>query len=139
MSAATPETELRAALQDLLFAVATADVPALQALFCDDATMHFPMGEPHGLIVGRAAIAARFERLFGTLRARLPGPPYARFKIEEFAYLPLDARHAAVYATLSVDGRIGRRTLLMRRDPQAYRILHLHASNVGGARGGESA
>ncbi len=139
MNAATPEAELRQVLHDLLFAVATIDLAALQALFCNDATMHFPMGPPHGLIVGRPAIVARFERLFGELRARLPGPPYARFKIEEFAFLPLDARHAALYATLTVDGRIGRRTLLMRRDPDVFRILHLHASNAAAPRGGESA
>ena len=137
MSAAPLEAELRQVLQDLLYAIAIGDAAALETMWCAEATMHFQFGEPKGLIVGRAAVVERFRRLFAELAARMPGgPPYVRFKIEEFAADVLDARCAAVYATITVDGRIGRRTLLLRREPQAYKILHLHASNVGGGGGG---
>ena len=139
MNGAALELQLRKALQDLLFAIAVGDLSALEPLWCEDATMHFPFGQPQGLIVGRLAVLARFQRMFTELAARVPAPPYVRFKIEEFAGLELDQRHAAVYATLAVDGRVGRRTLILRRDPEAFRILHLHASNIGGARGPESA
>ena len=133
MSAVPPEAELRQALQDLLYAIAIADRGSLEALWCPDATMHFQFGQPPGLIVGRPAVVERFERLFAQLMKRAPGPPYVRFKIEEFASIVLDARHAAVYATVTTDNRIGRRTLIFRREPQAWRILHLHASNLSTA------
>lgn len=139
MSAAPLEVQLRKTLQDLLFAIAVGDLAALEPLWCEEATMHFPFGQPQGMIVGRPAVLARFQRMFTELAARLPAPPYVRFKIEEFAGLALGERHAAVYATLAVDGRVGRRTLILRREPEALRILHLHASNIGGARGPEVA
>ncbi len=139
MNAAPPEVELRQLLQDLLYAIAIADLESLERLFCADATMHFQFGQPPGLIVGQPAVADRFRRMFTELVARAPGPPYVRFKIEEFAALVLDARHAAAYATVTVDNKIGRRTLICRREPQAYRILHLHASNLNPARGPEAA
>lgn len=139
MSEAGLEAELRQALQDLLWATAIGDLAVLEPLWCVDATMHFPFGNPQGLIVGRPAVLERFRRMFAELAARLPGAPYVRFKIEEFAGYALGDRHAVVNATVAFDGRIGRRTLILRREPQAFRILHLHASNVGGARGPESA
>ena len=139
MSAAPPEVELRQALQDLLYAIAIGDLGLLEPLWCSDATMHFQFGEPPGLIAGRQAVLERFRRLFTELAARVAGPPYVRFKIEEFACQLLDGRHAAVYATVTVDNRIGRRTLIYRREPQAFRILHLHASNLGAGRGAGSA
>lgn len=139
MSAAPLEAQLRQVLQDLLYAIAIGDPAALEPLWCDEATMHFQFGQPPGLIVGRPAVLERFRRLFAELAARVPGPPYVRFKIEEFACLALDARHAAAYATVTVDGRIGRRTLILRREPQGFRILHLHASNLGATRGPEAA
>ena len=135
MSAAPLEVQLRQAFQDLQYAIAIGDLAALEALWCAEATMHFQFGQPAGLIVGRPAVVARFQRLFQQLAARAPGPPYVRFKIEEFACLALDAQHAAAYATLTVDGRTGRRTLLYRREPAGWRILHLHASNFGAERG----
>ncbi len=129
MSAA-PAEEARQTLQDLLYSIAIGDAALLENLWCADGTMHFQFGQPPGLIIGRPAVVERFQKLFTELAARSSGPPYVRFKIEEFASLVLDARHAAAYATVTVDGRIGRRTLILRREPQAYRILHLHASNI---------
>ena len=139
MNGASLEAELRQALQDFLWAIAIGDSAALEALWCEDGTMHFAFGRPHGLIQGRAAVLERFRRMFAELAARHGSPPYVRFKIEEFAAVALDARHAVVYATLAFDGRIGRRTLILRREPAGPRILHLHASNFGASPGPEAA
>jgi hypothetical protein len=140
VSAVAPEAEARQLLHDLLYAIAIGDAAVLEPMWCDDATMIFQFGQPQGLIAGRPAVVDRFRRLFAGLAARLPGgAPYVRFKIEEFVFLPLDPRHAVVCATLAVDGRVGRRTLILRREPQAYRILHLHASNLSEARGPDAA
>jgi hypothetical protein len=133
------EGEVRQLLHDFLYSIAVGDLEALERLWCSDATMHFAFGEPQGLIVGRPAVVERFRRMFTELAARQPNPPYVRFKTEDFAAVVLDAGHAAVYATLAFDGRVGRRTLICRREPAGFRILHLHASNIGGARGPESA
>jgi hypothetical protein len=138
MSAAAPDDELRQVVQDLLYAIAIGDLGALEALWCAEGSLFFQFGQPPGLIVGRAAVLERFGRMFTQLAGRVPGPPYIRFKIEEIAAVTIDARHAAVYATVTVDGRIGRRTLIVRREPQAMRILHLHASNFSTERAPEA-
>ena len=135
MSGAALDAELRQLLQDLLYAIAIGDAGALETLLCSDATLYFQFGQPPGLIVGRAAVVERFARMFKQLAGRVPGPPYVRFNIEEIAAQPIDARHAAIYALVTTDGRIGRRTLIVRRNPQAFRILHLHASNFSTERG----
>ena len=137
MSAPALEAELRGLLQDLLYAIAMGDVAALERLYCEDGTLLFAFGQPSGLIVGRAAVLERFRRMFAELAARHGSPPYTRFKIEEFAVQPLDGRYAAAYATLSVDGRIGRRTVIFREEGGERRILHLHASNIGAPRAGD--
>jgi hypothetical protein len=139
VSTGLTEPVLRQVLQDLTYAIAMGDLASLGRLWCADATLHFPSGPATGLIVGRPAVVARFERLFADFAAQRSGPPYVRFRIEEFAWVPLEPRHAAVYATLMADGRLGRRTLIVRDEPEGPRILHLHASNAGAVRGAADA
>ena len=126
--------ELRRALEALLWAIATADLAVLEPLWCEDASLYFTVGSPAGLVNGRPAVLERFRRMFAELTARLPGPPYVSFRIEEFACRVLDYRHALVFATLTFQGQLGQRTLVYRREDGALRILHLHASNLA-ARG----
>lgn len=130
MSAPDLEAELRGALGRFLDAIDRGDLAALAPLWCDAATMYFPFANTPELIEGAPAVLARFERMFGDLAARhSAGPPYVRFRIERFACRALDARHALVTATLAFQGQQGLRTLLFRREPDGWRLLHVHASN----------
>lgn len=136
MPDATLETQLRELVQRFLDAIDRADAVALAPLWCEDASMYFPFANSQDLVRGRAAVLARFDRMFADLRARNPGPPpYIRFRTEAFECFALDQRTAVVYAMLGFAAQRGRRTLLLRREPDGWRLLHVHASNMDARRG----
>lgn len=130
-SPGSDESAVRAGLQVFLEAIDRADLGALGALWVADATMYFPFANSPAPFRGRDAILARFGRMFDDLRARNPaGPPYVGFRVLEFECAPLDARHVLVCATLAFGRELGRRTLVFRREPDGWRLLHVHASNL---------
>jgi ketosteroid isomerase-like protein len=122
---------LRAVLQMLLDAIDRGDLAALAPLWTADASMYFPFANAPAPFHGRDAILARFERMFADLRARrADGPPYVGFRVLAFECTPLDERHVLACATLAFGSELGRRTLVFRREPPGWRLLHVHASNV---------
>ena len=63
------------------------------------------------------------------LKARMPGPPYMQLdpsdvKIQVFLDFAMVSFH------LLADDRLGRRTFVFVKRKGAWKILHLHASNV---------
>lgn len=136
MNDASVEARIRELVQRFLDAIDHADGAALAPLWCADASMYFPFANSQDLVRGRDAVLARFDRMFADLRARQPGPPpYIRFRTEAFECLQLDARHVVVYAMLAFAAQRGRRTLVFRSEPDGWRLLHVHASNMDARRG----
>jgi ketosteroid isomerase-like protein len=130
MSGDTITAVLQPVLQEFLDAIDAADLEALERLWCRDASMYFPFAKTPELHAGREAILARFARMFGDLRARNPGgAPYVRFRVLAFDCIEIGERHAIVYATLGFSRQTGRRTIVLRREPDGWRLLHVHASN----------
>lgn len=126
-----PAPALRATLQLFLDAIDRADLAALVPLWAADATMYFPFANSPAPFHGRDAIVARFERMFADLRARNPaGPPYVGFRVLAFECTPLDDRHVLACSTLAFGRELGRRTIVFRREPSGWRLLHVHASNM---------
>lgn len=128
---ADPTPALRAVLQMFLDAIDRGDATALAPLWAADATMYFPFANSPAPFHGRDAILARFERMFADLRARVSaGPPYVGFRVLAFECTPLDPRHVLACATLAFGRELGRRTIVFRREPADWRLLHVHASNM---------
>jgi ketosteroid isomerase-like protein len=126
----TIHAALQPVLQQFLDAIDAADGAALAPLWCPDASMYFPFAKTPELHAGRDAILARFARMFDDLRARNPGgAPYVRFRVLAFDCIEIGERHAIVYATLGFQRQQGRRTIVLRREPDGWRLLHVHASN----------
>lgn len=135
MSAETITAALQPVLQEFLDAIDAADSTALALLLCPDATMYFPFANTAELHAGREAVLARFARMFDDLRARNPnGAPYVRFRVHAFDCIEIGERHAIAYATLGFAQQIGRRTIVMRREADGWRLLHVHASNFDARR-----
>ena len=130
-AAASDSAAVHAAVTGFLRAFEDLDWPRFHAAFSDDVTAFFPMPEPPRRFVGRAAVEAQFQRVFAAIRAAAPaGPPYQRLPPVDLVIEMLGDGTALVSFELRNAERIGRRTLVMRREAGAWRIVHLHASNV---------
>lgn len=104
---------------------------ALEGWFTPDATMYFPFRNSQALVHGREAIVARFARMNAQLRQTQAAPPYIGFGMRDFRVEWLAPGWALVTALFTFADQWGRRTLLLRaEDTSAWRIHHLHASNL---------
>jgi ketosteroid isomerase-like protein len=81
-------------------------------------------------IDGKTAVEASFRAVFEATRRQAAGPPYLHIVPRN---LRLQLLSGAAVVTFEFDrdgGSFGRRTLILRKDPDGWRIIHLHASNV---------
>ena len=109
---------------------------ALEGWFTPDATMYFPFRNSQALVHGRAAIVARFARMNAQLRQTQAAPPYIGFGMRDFRVEWLAPGWALATALFTFADQWGRRTLLLRaEDGGAWRIHHLHASNLQAPQG----
>jgi len=120
-----------ALMRRFLQAFEALDLAAFMDCFADGATAFFPQPEPPQRFEGRAAIRSQFERVFAAIRAAAPsGPPYHRLDDEDAAVQVLSRDAAIVTFHLRNATRLARRTLVLVHAEGAWRIAHLHASNV---------
>ncbi len=125
------ESAVRAFVLEFLQAFENLDMPRFIDCFADDATVFFPVPEPPSRVDGKAAIRARFEAVFAAIRRGAPdGPPYHRLVPEDLAVQAVGGESAVATFHLRNAQRIARRTLVLRRDGERWRIVHLHASNA---------
>lgn len=122
---AAQSTEAVAAFLEAFVAM---DAPRFDALFAEDVTMFFPAGPfPTERVVGKAAVTSAFHNFFAMARARgiarLPIQPLD-LEIQDYGEFSVATFH------LRGNGNIGRRSLLLRREPGGWRIVHFHASSL---------
>ena len=118
-------------------AMMNADTAALVAIFDDDATVFMPFDSVPRRLEGKEEIRAVFGRFFEQMRKSQSGPPYMRLQ-------PLDAK-TQIYPDFAVitfhlgtvpgsdatsPSMFSRRTLIVHRVNGAWRVAHLHASNM---------
>lgn len=116
--------------------VVQADLPLLLSLFADDATFFTPLPDYPVRLHGKQEIAALFEPFFTHLHESQEGPIYLDF-------VPIDVKSQIYGDTavvtfhlggvgVSADGRkkFSRRTAVLRRIGNDWRIVHFHASNM---------
>ena len=122
---------VQAAVTAFLRAFEDLDWPRFRAAFSDDVTAFFPAPAPPQRFVGRAEVEAQFQHVFAAIRAAAPsGPPYQRLQPVGLQIRMLGDATALVTFELRNEERVGRRTLVMRREAGLWHILHLHASNM---------
>lgn len=128
---ASDSAEVAAALDRFLRAFERLDWDTFRQSFADDATVFYPSAATPERHEGRAAFEARFQREFADIRAGAPGgPPYMELRPLDLGIRVLAPGVASVTFELRNDRRHARRTIVFRRDGAAWRIAHLHASNV---------
>ncbi|MFT3727615.1 MAG: nuclear transport factor 2 family protein [Terricaulis sp.] len=134
--AATPASaDARETLLAFLRAFENCDLPAMEAAFAPDAT-HFDRALPQaggndlsafkrgqGMPPGMRHIAEALPRTS-------PGPPYHHVVAEDLLVQGSDEVAVCSFHLTSADS-LGRRTVVLARRAGHWKIIHLHASNVG--------
>ena len=120
---------VRAAVDEFLTAFDLLDWERFRRCFASDATVFFPWDLHPRRAEGATEVEAEFKRFFDQARTRAAGPPYLNL-------VPLDIAIqvwqdvALVTFHLDRPPTIGRRSLVLQRQAQQWRIVHLHASGI---------
>jgi ketosteroid isomerase-like protein len=125
---------IEAALTEFFDAFARLDWPRFRLCFLDDATVFFPTIDVRRA-TGRSEFEPGWRAQFERLRALATnGPPYVSLDPRDL-HVQLLGDTAVVTFELPPDparsgAGLGRRTVVLRRTPDGWKIAHLHASNV---------
>ncbi len=116
---------LQATLDAFVGGLRALDWARMRDAFAADAHVFFPFDDAPCRVEGIAAIEAVFRAFFATRAA-------ARSLDVEPLDVTMHVIGDAALVTFHLDrpGAVGRRTLVLRRDAQRWRIAHLHASVV---------
>ena len=118
------------ALRSFLDAFENLDEPGFLAAFSESATVFHPAPSMASRAEGRAAIDSTFRKVFADVRGKAKeGPPFHRLPAEELLIQPLSPGIALATFHLRNAERLGRRTVVFRRERGSWKIVHLHASN----------
>jgi ketosteroid isomerase-like protein len=119
------------ALNEFLTAFQNLDWDRFRAFFSDDACVFFPSAVTPDEFCGREAVEKRFQQEFESIRKDAPGgPPFMHLTPDSLRIEVLGPNAALVMFGLHNAERTGRRTFVFRKEHGAWRIVHLHASNV---------
>lgn len=105
------------------------DAARFDRFFAPDVTMFFPQAPifPPGRIDGKAAVTDAFHRLFDSTR---------RAGQDHLNITPVNLQVQQIgnvaVASFELPGKdhLGRRSIVLRRDREGWRIVHFHASSV---------
>ena len=120
----TPETTAAAFVD----AFKKMDEARFDRFFDPDVTMFFPDGPfPHGTVEGRDAVLSTFHAFFklakGKGRSLLNITPIGQ-RVQRYGDI------AIVTFRLDQEGAVGRRSLILRKSENEWRIVHFHASTI---------
>jgi ketosteroid isomerase-like protein len=120
--------DIEQALATFLTAFNDLDWDRFCASFADDATVFFPAPPfPAERASGRTAVEAAFAPYFAALRAMVAGPPYQQLVARDLEIHVLGETAVATFHLARETG-VGRRTFVLHRATDGWRIVHLHAS-----------
>ncbi|MCC7412639.1 MAG: nuclear transport factor 2 family protein [Gammaproteobacteria bacterium] len=124
-------------LREFLAAFERCDLPAMGRYFASDATS-FPQAimspaTPADVDPDAyrrcAGMPADMQRLARELPAQRPGPPYHALEPQDLDIRVFDGAALATFH-LERPGSLGRRTIVLARTGDDWKIVHLHASRV---------
>jgi ketosteroid isomerase-like protein len=129
---ASRSDEVAAAVDRFLVSFENLDWEPFRKAYADDATVYFPVPEPPRRHSGRAEIELQFRKVFAAIResSGRAVPPFHSLDPVDLKIEFPSADVAVVTFLLTNEQRTARRSLVLRRDQGAWRIVHLHASNV---------
>ena len=131
-SAARVEAGPQDALLAFLRAFENCDLPRMEAAFARDATCFDRAPADPGDLAPyhrAAGMPPGMRHLALTLPKTVPGPPYHRVDPQGLACV-LHGDIALCTFELEDADNLGRRTVVLRHEADAWKIIHIHASNI---------
>ena len=128
LSAQAPDAERT--VREFLVPFASRDFDRFIPYFAEDATMFFPPANtaPTGLVRGRAQIEQAFKTLYAAY-PRKPGSAPTPITPKDLL-VQQSGDHAVVTFLLGSETAPGRRTIVLRRVADQWKIVHLHGSQA---------
>jgi ketosteroid isomerase-like protein len=122
---------VRNSLLAFLTAFEDLDWERFRSNFSEDACVFFPSAATPEEYRGRVAVEGRFRQEFASIRRDAPsGPPFMHLRPDSLRITLFGGIGALATFELHNTSRIGRRSVVFRKEGGAWRIAHLHASNV---------
>ena len=123
-----PQKDLESVIRDFLVAFSNRDFEVFVPYFSEDATVFFPPSSaaPLGRVQGRSEIERTFKKIFDAYPPRTGRPP-AQIAPQDLLIQELD-RHAVVTFQLGSEMARQRRTFVLKRSGDEWKIVHLHGS-----------
>jgi ketosteroid isomerase-like protein len=118
--------EALAAVEEFVAAFNALDIARLSACFSEQASLYPPADTPSELIEGKAAVLEHFGRVF-----RLESPQGPGIRPQQITLHPLGTEAALVtFGFRRAGGSVGKRSIVLAKETQDWRIVHIHASNT---------
>ena len=123
------EAEVRQTLAGFIQAFDNLDWETFRAAFADNATVFYPR-QIQTRADGRAEFEKFFQQVFESIRAGKTKGPYMNLQPRD---LKVQLAGDVAIATFFLDDRPGflnRRTIVFKKQANAWKIIHLHASEI---------
>jgi uncharacterized protein (TIGR02246 family) len=120
---------IQAVVDTFVEALDTADIGRFSALFAPDATAFFPLAPLYTRLEDKDQITKVFTAFFAGVRKGKTGPRYMNL-VPQGQKVQLYGDTAVVTFHFEGPDLIARRTLVLRREGDAWLIVHMHASGL---------
>ena len=117
-------------VEEFLDAFRNLDVERFMGLWASGSSVFHPFAQASHRLAGDEDVRTGWSLIFSALRASQTGPPYLELDARDIDIRPLGSDAALATFHLDLPDAVGRRSVLFERQDGAWKIVHLHASNV---------
>ena len=122
------EAEVRRTLHDFLTAFENLDMDRFMTFFANNASVYLRGSAQR--VYGREAIQRHFAGIFEEIRGQQTHPPYLHMDPQELKIQVMGDTAVITFHIEDQPGTLNRRTIVMHRTRGAWKIVHMHASDV---------
>lgn len=123
------QAELLAAAEHFLRVFDNLEFEPFEAAWSSSRSVFFPFRDTPERVEG-AAVGERFRSFFAEVRSTRPGPPYLHLQPRELRVEVVGDAGLVTFMLGRAPGDVSRRTLLFVRERGAWKLRHMHASNM---------
>lgn len=131
-STPTDQAALVAAAEHFLRVFDNLEFEPFEAAWSSSRSVFFPFRDTPERVEG-AAVGERFRQFFADVRSTRPGPPYLHLEPRELRAEVIGDAGLVTFMLGRAPGEVSRRTAFFARERGAWKLRHLHASNMPAA------